>query len=58
MQYSKPCQILVNEHDVIISVIEAVEAVLKRPMDQGFDSGFFEKACDFFATFADTCHHE
>ncbi len=57
MQYSKPCQILVEEHDIIISVIEAVEAMLQRPADQGFDHGFFERACDFFATFADTCHH-
>lgn len=57
MQYSKPCQILVDEHDVIISVIEAVETMLQRPDDQGFDSEFLEEACDFSATFADTCHH-
>lgn len=57
MQYSKPCQTLVDEHDVIISVIEAVEAMVQKADSEGLNNGFFEKACDFFATFADTCHH-
>lgn len=58
MQYSKPCQILVDEHDVIVSVIEAVEAMLQRPRDHRFDYDFFERASDFFVTFADKCHHD
>lgn len=57
MQYSKPCQVLVDEHDVIISVVEAVEAMLGKADDHGFDREFFERVCDFFATFADACHH-
>jgi hemerythrin-like domain-containing protein len=57
MQYSKPSQILVSEHDVIVSVIEAVEAVAGKSNDHPFNHGFYEQACDFFATFADQCHH-
>jgi len=57
MQYSKPCQVLVDEHEVILSVIEAVESVAQRPESDVLADGFFEKACDFFATFADKCHH-
>lgn len=57
MQYSKPCQILVDEHDVIVSVIEAVEAVLKQADNRSLDGDFFRKACDFFTSFADACHH-
>ena len=57
MQYSKPCQMLVDEHEVILSVIEAVETVAQSPDDSAFADEFYEKACDFFATFADKCHH-
>ena len=57
MQYSQACQMLVDEHEVILSVMEAVEAVAQRPENDAFGEGFFEKACDFFATFADQCHH-
>lgn len=57
MQYSKPCQILVDEHDVILSVIEAVESVARTPDAPSFDPDFFQKACDFFANFADKNHH-
>jgi hemerythrin-like domain-containing protein len=58
MQYSKPMQILVDEHTVITSVLDAVEAVANRPDDAGeFPQEFYEKAFDFFPTFADKCHH-
>lgn len=57
MQYSEPCQMLVDEHVVILSVIEAVETVAQRPDTTAATDGFFERACDFFATFADKCHH-
>jgi hemerythrin-like domain-containing protein len=58
MQYSKPMQILVDEHTVIASVLDAVEAVANRADDAGeFPQEFYEKAFDFFATFADKCHH-
>ncbi len=56
MEYSKPSQILVEEHEVICSVLDAVEAVLVRGGDE-FPQEFFEKAFDFFPTFADKCHH-
>jgi hemerythrin-like domain-containing protein len=56
MQYSEPMQILVDEHQVITSVLEAVEAAARRT-DDTFDADFFEKALDFFTTFADRCHH-
>ena len=58
MQYSKPMQILVDEHAVITSMLDAVEAVANRPDNAGeFPQEFYEKALDFFATFADKCHH-
>ena len=58
MQYSKPTQILVDEHEVITSVLNAVEAVATRGDARGeFPQEFFEKAFDFFPTFADKCHH-
>ena len=57
MQYSEPCQLLVDEHEIILWVIEAVEVVAQRPESDVLAGDFFEKACDFFATFADRCHH-
>ena len=56
MQYSKPMQILVEEHEVISSVLSAVEAVAGRE-GEPFPQEFYEKAFDFFPTFADKCHH-
>lgn len=56
MQYSKPMQMLVDEHEVITSVLDAVDAVLPREDDE-FPQVFFEKAFDFFVNFADKCHH-
>lgn len=54
MSYSKPMQILVDEHTVILSVLDAVEAVAQRP---GFSADFYAKAFEFFPAFADKCHH-
>jgi hemerythrin-like domain-containing protein len=56
MRYSEPMQILVDEHEIILSVLDAVEAVLVRA-DSACPVRFFEKALDFFATFGDKCHH-
>lgn len=56
MEYSKPTQMLVDEHEVITSVLDAVEAVARRENPE-FPLAFFEKAFDFFPTFADKCHH-
>jgi hemerythrin-like domain-containing protein len=57
MQYSPATQVLVDEHDVILSVIEAVEAVATRGLDGPFPQEFYEKAFEFFPAFADKCHH-
>lgn len=57
MDYSPPTQALVDEHAVIVSVIEAVEIMAQRPASAAFPQEFFEQACDFFTTFADRCHH-
>jgi hemerythrin-like domain-containing protein len=54
--YSKPMQILVDEHEVILSVLDALEHVA-RDAGRKFDRGFYEDAVEFFATFADKCHH-
>ena len=56
MYYSEPMQILVDEHEVILSVLDAVDTMLERPSSE-FPTRFYEKALDFFATFADKCHH-
>ena len=47
MEFSKPIQKLLDEHDVIYSVLEATEAVARRSSDE-FEQGFYEKAFDFF----------
>jgi hemerythrin-like domain-containing protein len=56
MQYSKPMQLLVEEHEVITSVLDATEFMLARP-DIEFPQEFLEKAFDFFVFYADKCHH-
>ena len=57
MEYSKPSQMLVEEHEVITSVLDAVEAMAGYEGDE-FGQEFFEKSFDFFSTFADKCHHD
>lgn len=57
MTYSKPVQQLVTEHEVITGVLEALEAVAGRNGAGEFPQAFYEQAVDFFATFADQCHH-
>jgi hemerythrin-like domain-containing protein len=58
MTYSKPLQMLVDDHAVILSVLDAVERVAGGDSAPGvFPGQFYTKACDFFATFADRCHH-
>jgi hemerythrin-like domain-containing protein len=57
MSYSKPIQMLVDEHEVIKSVLEAVEAVARRGDGGQFPQDFYEQAFDFFPAFADKCHH-
>lgn len=56
MPYSKPVQMLVDEHEVILSALDAVEAVAGQ-RSSVFPADFYAQAADFFATFADRCHH-
>jgi hemerythrin-like domain-containing protein len=56
--YSQPMQMLVDEHAVIVSVLDALEAVANKPeTGEDFPQEFYEKAFDFFPMFADKCHH-
>jgi len=58
MEYSAPIQILVDEHTVILSVLDSLEKVAAGDeRGGGFSREFYEKAFDFFPAFADTCHH-
>jgi len=58
MQYSEPMQMLVDEHEVIVAVLEALEAVAgSADHDADFPLAFYQQAFDFFPTFADRCHH-
>jgi len=58
MEYSKPIQMLVDEHQVIGSVLDAVEQVAREDNSRHVvPREFYEKAIDFFSTFADKCHH-
>ncbi|MBP7745818.1 MAG: hemerythrin domain-containing protein [Phycisphaerae bacterium] len=57
MNYSPAIQILADEHDVILGVLEALETMAERENVLPFPQDFYEKAFDFFPTFADKCHH-
>ncbi len=58
MSYSKPLQILVDEHEVIVSVLDAVEAVAGQKGANGaFPTEFFQKTVDFIVNYADHFHH-
>ena len=48
-----PIQTLMNEHRIIEKVLDALEAAAQREMPDEF----YERAIEFFATFADGCHH-
>jgi hemerythrin-like domain-containing protein len=57
MKYSPAIRILVDEHDVILGALEALEAMAQRTDARPFPQEFYEKSLDFFPTFADKCHH-
>jgi hemerythrin-like domain-containing protein len=48
---------LMDEHRIIESVLDAMERQLAGFGSQPFPAKFFERALDFFSTFADGCHH-
>jgi hemerythrin-like domain-containing protein len=52
-----PVTQLVQEHRVIETVLTAMEKQVAQFGKQPFPAQFFEQALDFFANFADGCHH-
>lgn len=55
----KATEILIEEHRLILKMIEATERAVKH-VEQGvpFRPEFFIEATDFFKGFADGCHHK
>ncbi len=52
-----PVHELMDEHRLIEKVLATLEDRLARLDGEPFPAEFFEKALDFFANFADGCHH-
>jgi len=52
-----PTDVLMGEHRVIERVLTALERQIEHLGDGPFPRQFFEQALDFFANFADRCHH-
>ena len=57
MIQSHPTEILTNEHRVIERVLRALESEVTTLEKPPFPRDFFDRALEFFATFADGCHH-
>ena len=57
MLAAHPVQILMDEHRIIESVLDALERQVLRLGHGAFPAEFLEKALDFFANYADGCHH-
>jgi hemerythrin-like domain-containing protein len=54
-----PTTILREEHEVIVKVLDGLEAMLERIQKGGpADPGLLEEAVHFIHGFADGCHHE
>lgn len=54
----KATDILIDEHDVILGVIDSIEKAATSLEDgQTIRAGFFLDAADFIKGFADGCHH-
>lgn len=52
-----PVVVLMNEHRVIESVLDALESRLEALHNKPFPGEFFRQALDFISNFADGCHH-
>ncbi|MDH4197411.1 MAG: hemerythrin domain-containing protein [Candidatus Aminicenantes bacterium] len=53
-----PTEELNHEHQVILKVLRATRGELNKAVRDGrADRAYFEKAIDFFRSFADRCHH-
>ena len=57
MPQTDPIDVLMNEHQLILQVLRAMEERLPTLGAGEFPSEFFEQAVDFLAHFADQCHH-
>ena len=57
MKDCDPIEVLMNEHRVIESVMNAMEARLATLQNKPFPADFFRRALDFISNFADGCHH-
>lgn len=57
MNRTHPTDVLMAEHRVIERVLTALERKIEELGDGPFPRQFFEQALDFFANFADRCHH-
>jgi hemerythrin-like domain-containing protein len=52
-----PVDLLKQEHRLIEKVLSALEQKVQNMHRGGFPLEFFQDALDFFANFADACHH-
>lgn len=52
-----PVHQLMDEHRIIETVLDGMERQLAGFGNRPFPTSFFERALDFFTTFADGCHH-
>lgn len=57
MSTPHPVDILSSEHRIIERVLDAMENKVLNLGSGPFPKEFFEQALDFFANFADRCHH-
>jgi hemerythrin-like domain-containing protein len=57
MDANHPIQQLMDEHRTIKTVLDAMEYQVANLEGRPFPASFFERALDFFANFADGCHH-
>jgi hemerythrin-like domain-containing protein len=53
----KATEVLMEEHEVILRVLTALEKALTNIPDGKFNPDFFLDAADFIKNFADGCHH-
>jgi hemerythrin-like domain-containing protein len=54
-QLERPTEVLTAEHRTIERVLDVLEKLSTRPVEDSLDS--WRKALDFFSHFADQCHH-
>ena len=53
----KATEVLMEEHEVILRVLTALEKAVSKIPNGKFKPDFFLEAADFIKNFADACHH-